>query len=151
MVSPQSSQPANASTGCGISVLSSRHRELRSAFTLRASKPATALTQRNASAAGHEPMFVGQLKEEFDVEQGRKAARIVRSCCCANQVAIKQFWPLRFREAIQSKFFVLLVPGGGVEPPRGCPRRILSLFFRVLQRVAIDRKLPHKLFIINKL
>jgi hypothetical protein len=27
---------------------------------------------------------------------------------------------------IQLKLFVLLVPGGGVEPPRGCPRRILS-------------------------
>jgi hypothetical protein len=24
------------------------------------------------------------------------------------------------------KSFILLVPGGGVEPPRGCPRRILS-------------------------
>src|SRR6202789_15186 len=24
------------------------------------------------------------------------------------------------------KSFVILVPGGGVEPPRGCPRRILS-------------------------
>jgi hypothetical protein len=43
-----------------------------------------------------------------------------------------------------------LVPGG-VEPPRAEARRILSLFFRVLQRVAIIRKLSHKLFIINKL
>ena len=31
-----------------------------------------------------------------------------------------------FERPIQSKLFVLLVPGGGVEPPRGCPRRILS-------------------------
>jgi hypothetical protein len=31
-----------------------------------------------------------------------------------------------FERPIQPKDFILLVPGGGVEPPRGCPRRILS-------------------------
>ena len=30
------------------------------------------------------------------------------------------------RGQIPLKLFILLVPGGGVEPPRGCPRRILS-------------------------
>jgi hypothetical protein len=30
------------------------------------------------------------------------------------------------RGQFRSKSFILLVPGGGVEPPRGCPRRILS-------------------------
>ena len=29
-------------------------------------------------------------------------------------------------EDFSYKSFILLVPGGGVEPPRGCPRRILS-------------------------
>jgi hypothetical protein len=52
------------------------------------------------------------------------------------------------------KLFILLVPGGGVEPrvepPRTCDRRILSLFFGILQRVAIGRKLSHKAFIINR-
>ena len=33
-----------------------------------------------------------------------------------------------------------LVPGGGVEPPRGCPRRILSPFFALLQALAWSRK-----------
>src|ERR1700722_6844444 len=40
--------------------------------------------------------------------------------------ATKRFWPPDFKRPIQSKLFALLVPGGGVEPPRGCPRRILS-------------------------
>jgi hypothetical protein len=39
-------------------------------------------------------------------------------------------------EDLSYKSVVLLVPGGGVEPPRGCPRRILSPFFRVLHSVA---------------
>jgi hypothetical protein len=33
-----------------------------------------------------------------------------------------------------------LVPGGGVEPPRGCPRRILSPFFTLLQGLARSRR-----------
>jgi hypothetical protein len=41
--------------------------------------------------------------------------------------------------------------GRGVEPPKAEARRILSQFFGVLQRVAINRKLSHKLFIINEL
>ena len=32
----------------------------------------------------------------------------------------------RRRGHFGSKPFIILVPGGGVEPPRGCPRRILS-------------------------
>ena len=36
------------------------------------------------------------------------------------------------------------MPGGGVEPPRGCPRRILSPLFAILHEVAIDRKPTHK-------
>jgi hypothetical protein len=32
-----------------------------------------------------------------------------------------------------------MVPGGGVEPPRGCPRRILSLILGTLQGVASRR------------
>ena len=34
--------------------------------------------------------------------------------------------------------------GRGGEPSRGCPRRILSQYFAVLQGVAIRRKLRHK-------
>ena len=45
----------------------------------------------------------------------------------------------------------MLVPGGGVEPPRGCPRRILSLFFATLQCVAFSCKVPHKYFGMNVL
>ncbi len=37
----------------------------------------------------------------------------------------------------------LLVPGGGVEPPRGCPRRILSPFSTVLHTVASAGKGLH--------
>ena len=44
----------------------------------------------------------------------------------AAKTATKQYWPLVFERPIQLKLFILLVPGGGVEPPRGCPRRILS-------------------------
>ncbi len=44
----------------------------------------------------------------------------------AIKTAPKRFWPLLIREANSSKLFIILVPGGGVEPPRGCPRRILS-------------------------
>ncbi|MGA9586274.1 MAG: hypothetical protein WBQ95_13150, partial [Terracidiphilus sp.] len=39
-----------------------------------------------------------------------------------------------------------MVPGGGSNPHDRKGRRILSLFFRVLQRVAADRKFLHKLF-----
>jgi hypothetical protein len=38
----------------------------------------------------------------------------------------------------------------GLEPTRSCHRPILSLFFGILQRVAIGRKLSHKVFIINR-
>jgi hypothetical protein len=42
------------------------------------------------------------------------------------------------------KPLIILVPGGGVEPPRGCPRRILSLILRVLQGSALRRKKSHQ-------
>ena len=44
----------------------------------------------------------------------------------AIKTATKRFWPLQRERPIHLKLFILLVPGGGVEPPRGCPRRILS-------------------------
>src|SRR5260370_12298281 len=44
-----------------------------------------------------------------------------------------------------------MVPGGGIEPPWSCLRRILSLFFEVLQRVAADRKVSHKPFDLRML
>src|ERR1700733_9987800 len=44
-----------------------------------------------------------------------------------------------------------MVPGGGVEPPRGCPRRILSLILGVLHWVAVNRNMPHKHFDMNAL
>jgi hypothetical protein len=48
--------------------------------------------------------------------------------------------------SIQFKSFILLVPGGGVEPPRSEDRRILSLFFKILQRVAGGCTISHKTF-----
>jgi hypothetical protein len=41
------------------------------------------------------------------------------------------------------KSFVVLVPGGGVEPPRPCGRRILSPILVILQRVAWHRTRQH--------
>ena len=38
----------------------------------------------------------------------------------------RRVWPDVDFGLIQYKSFILMVPGGGVEPPRGCPRRILS-------------------------
>ena len=35
----------------------------------------------------------------------------------SHRQATKRFWPPWIRELIQSKLFILLVPGGGVEPP----------------------------------
>ena len=42
-----------------------------------------------------------------------------------------------FERPIQSKLFDLLVPGGGVEPPRPCDRRILSPILPPLRGVAL--------------
>ena len=44
----------------------------------------------------------------------------------ATKTATKQQRPLEMSGHLSYKSFILLVPGGGVEPPRGCPRRILS-------------------------
>ena len=46
--------------------------------------------------------------------------------------------------------FILLVPGGGVEPPRGCPRRILSPLSLVLHSVAKPRIDSYKAFGMNR-
>jgi hypothetical protein len=43
-----------------------------------------------------------------------------------------------------SKLLIILVPGGGVEPPRGCPRRILSPFLTILQGIASRRIIAQK-------
>jgi hypothetical protein len=61
--------------------------------------------------------------------------------------------PLSETHGQQAAYIVgfLLVPGGGLEPPRPCGLRILSPFFDVLQRVAIRRKLSHKLFIFKSI
>jgi hypothetical protein len=49
---------------------------------------------------------------------------------CENQQPSEQppndFGLSSFERPIQFKLFILLVPGGGVEPPRPCDRRILS-------------------------
>ena len=58
----------------------------------------------------------------------------------------KQFWPLAFERPIQHEVFYYVVPGGGLEPPRPCGLRILSLFFGVLQSVANERRSQHKPF-----
>jgi hypothetical protein len=44
----------------------------------------------------------------------------------ATKTTTKQQWPLGRSGHFTYKYFIILVPGGGVEPPRGCPRRILS-------------------------
>jgi hypothetical protein len=46
-----------------------------------------------------------------------------------------------FERQKQRRPFMILVPGGGVEPPRGCPRRILSPKNRLS---APFRTLPHR-------
>ena len=55
---------------------------------------------------------------------------VVRAGHCGNQQPPEQppndFGLSGFERPIQSKSFILLVPGGGVEPPRPCDRRILS-------------------------
>jgi hypothetical protein len=51
----------------------------------------------------------------------------------------KQNRPLALSGSFSPKAFIL-VPGGGVEPPRGCPRRILSPFFALLQGLALSRE-----------
>jgi hypothetical protein len=59
---------------------------------------------------------------------------IFLSCCSqrplwqptAIRTATKQFGLSGFERPNQLKLFILLVPGGGVEPPRPCDRRILS-------------------------
>ena len=58
----------------------------------------------------------------------------------ATRTAINENWPLAVEGQFRSKSFILLVPGGGVEPPRGCPRRILSPFFALLQAFAWSRR-----------
>jgi hypothetical protein len=44
-----------------------------------------------------------------------------------------------------------MVPGGGANPHDRKGRRILSLFFAILQQVAITRKPSHKQFGMNGL
>jgi hypothetical protein len=43
----------------------------------------------------------------------------------------------------------MLVPGGGVEPPRPCDRRILSPAFAISHQVAIGRIKPHNYSVFN--
>jgi hypothetical protein len=42
-------------------------------------------------------------------------------------------------EREMSNLLIILVPGGGVEPPRPCGRRILSLILGILQGIALRR------------
>lgn len=42
-----------------------------------------------------------------------------------------------------------MVPGGGIEPPWSCLRRILSPLFAILHEAAIDRKPMHKAFMFS--
>ncbi len=44
----------------------------------------------------------------------------------SHQNSHQQNWPPATRGQFAYNSFIILVPGGGVEPPRGCPRRILS-------------------------
>src|ERR1035438_4600260 len=43
----------------------------------------------------------------------------------------------------------LLVPGGGLEPPRSCDLRILSLIYYILHSAAHSRNCMHNIFIYN--
>ena len=63
-------------------------------------------------------------KEEYD------ALRKVIAKRFPEHVATSENQPLISRGWIQPKSFILLVPGGGVEPPRPCDRRILSSPYR---------------------
>jgi hypothetical protein len=56
-----------------------------------------------------------------------------------------------FEGPIHSKLFILLVPGGGSNPHDRKGRRILSLFFGLLQDVAADRKMSHNMFALSLL
>jgi hypothetical protein len=58
--------------------------------------------------------------------------------------AIKHFWPLHEGRPNPRKSFSCSGAGRGVEPPRGCPRRILSLILGILQGVASRRNKPQQ-------
>ena len=61
----------------------------------------------------------------------------------------KQQWPPPKKWPLALKFFVLLVPGGGGEPPRPCDRRILRPNLGVLQQAARQRTDSHNIHIIK--
>jgi hypothetical protein len=83
----------------------------------------------------------------------------IASCSRGATVATKQpskqpqndFGLSDFERPIQSKLFILLVPGGGSNPHDRKGRRILSLFFATLQGIAVSRKMSHKLFYFSSL
>jgi hypothetical protein len=85
-------------------------------------------------------IWIPAIQASIDLSQGAEAHRS-NPAVPSNQIRRKMrlVFPWRSRnkvvsatptigapQMVQIKLLILLVPGGGVEPPRGCPRRILS-------------------------
>jgi len=76
-VSPKSPKPANAERRLAALCIELPLPPTRSAPTLKVFKRATCfISVAFCRSSGHEPKFMGRLGREYNVEQGREAARI---------------------------------------------------------------------------